>query len=73
MSGGTPSAPPRADARTPDPASPPVSLDPLLPPQMARRAEEVGVSKARMPLINLFVLAVLAGAFIALGAEFFTL
>jgi formate transporter FocA len=48
-------------------------LDPLLPPQMARRAEEVGIAKANGSWINTLVLSVLAGAFIALGAQFFTI
>lgn len=46
--------------------------DALLPPEMARRAEEVGVAKATMPLLRLATLGVLAGAFIALGATFST-
>jgi len=56
-------------------ADPPVltGLDPLLPPQMARRAEEIGVAKANGSWINTLVLSVLAGAFIALGAQFFTI
>jgi formate/nitrite transporter len=54
------------------PAPPAISLDPLLPAEMAARAETVGVAKARLPAVNLFALAVLAGAFIALGAAFFT-
>lgn len=49
------------------------SFDPLLPSQMARRAEETGVTKANGGWINMLVLSVLAGAFIALGAEFFTM
>jgi formate/nitrite transporter FocA (FNT family) len=49
-----------------------VSLDPLLPAEMALRAETVGAAKANLPLVNLAALAVLAGAFIALGAAFFT-
>ncbi len=49
-----------------DPA-PATGLDALLPPAMAARAETVGVAKARMPALTLFTLAVLAGAFIALG------
>ena len=44
------------------------NIDSLLPPEMALRAEKVGIAKARMPLSRLFALAVLAGAFIALGA-----
>jgi len=47
-------------------------LDPLLPREMALKAEEVGEAKARLPWLNLVALSVLAGAFIALGAAFFT-
>ncbi len=49
-----------------------VRIDALLPPEMARRAEYLGVSKAEAPVLRTFVLAVLAGAFIALGAIFAT-
>jgi len=48
------------------------SLDALLPPAMARRAEEIGVSKAAMDTGRLLALAILAGAFIAFGATFST-
>ena len=48
------------------------SLDALLPPEMARRAEEVGVRKVSLDAPTTFVLAVLAGAFIALGGVFAT-
>ena len=48
------------------------SVDALLPPAMAEKAEEVGVKKAAMDSVRLFALAVLAGAFIALGAVFST-
>ena len=51
---------------------PPEGLDALLPPEMARRAEEVGVKKASMDAVTILVLAVLAGAFIALGGVFAT-
>jgi len=44
-------------------------IDALLPPEMARRAEYIGVGKAEAPALRTFVLAVLAGAFIALGAS----
>ena len=47
-------------------------FDALLPAEMARRAEEVGVQKAAMHGATMFVLAVLAGAFIALGGVFAT-
>jgi formate/nitrite transporter len=47
-------------------------LDALLPPAMAHRAEEVGIQKAAMDGARLLALAVLAGAFIALGGVFST-
>jgi formate transporter len=47
---------------------PGVQLDALLPPEMAAKAEQVGVKKAHLPALSMFVLSVLAGAFIALGA-----
>ena len=47
-------------------------IDALLPAEMARRAEYVGVSKAEAPALKIFALAVLAGAFIAMGAVFAT-
>jgi formate/nitrite transporter len=50
----------------------PASLDALAPRDMARKAETVGITKALMPAGTVFVLAVLAGAFIALGAIFAT-
>ena len=48
-------------------------LDALLPPQMAEKAETVGVNKANLDLWTLLGLSVLAGAFIALGAVFATI
>jgi formate transporter len=47
-------------------------IDAFLPSEMAERAEQIGVKKASMPIGTLFVLAVLAGAFISLGAIFAT-
>ena len=47
-------------------------LDAMLPQEIARTAEEVGVRKANFDLLSLFTLAVLAGAFIAFGAIFST-
>lgn len=47
-------------------------VDAVLPPEMAQLAEEVGVRKASLPLAQMFTLAVLAGAFIALGGVFAT-
>ncbi len=47
-------------------------IDALLPAEMARRAEYIGVSKSEAPVLQTLVLAILAGAFIALGAIFAT-
>jgi len=49
-----------------------VSFDALLPAAMAAKAEDLGVKKAALPLANMFSLALLAGAFIAIGALFAT-
>jgi formate transporter len=46
--------------------------DAYQPRQIAQRVEEMGVAKARAKRLTLFVLAVLAGAFISLGALLFT-
>jgi formate/nitrite transporter len=48
------------------------TLDPLMPPEIAQVSEQVGVRKANMDVVSMAVLAGLAGAFIALGAAFFT-
>jgi formate transporter len=50
-----------------------IRLDAFPPPDMAERAEGVGVKKANLDFWSMFTLAVLAGAFIGLGAEFCTL
>ena len=50
----------------------PTGLDALPPAEVARKAESVGVTKAGMETFNVFVLSVLAGAFIAMGAIFAT-
>jgi len=50
-----------------------VRLDAWLPPEMAERAEAVGVKKVGLDFWSMFGLAILAGAFIGLGAEFCTL
>jgi formate/nitrite transporter len=49
-----------------------IRIDALLPQEMATRAEYLGVRKAEMPFFKMFMLAVLAGAFISLGAIFAT-
>jgi formate/nitrite transporter len=55
-----------------EPVFTPVGLDAVPPAEMARKAEQVGVSKAGLATANMFALGVLAGAFIALGAIFAT-
>lgn len=47
-------------------------IDALLPAEMAARAEYLGVRKAEMPALKMLMLAILAGAFISLGAIFAT-
>ncbi|OGO18221.1 MAG: formate transporter FocA [Chloroflexi bacterium RBG_16_48_8] len=49
-----------------------IRIDALLPAEMAKRAEYLGVRKAEAPILTTFTLAILAGAFIALGAIFAT-
>ena len=48
------------------------SIDALVPSEIARGAELVGAQKVRLDFWSLIVLAILAGAFIALGAMFAT-
>ncbi|NJN53346.1 MAG: formate transporter FocA [Anaerolineae bacterium] len=48
------------------------SFDSLLPPEMAQKAENAGVAKANLGKWRMLALAVLAGAFIGLGAMFAT-
>jgi formate/nitrite transporter len=47
-------------------------IDALLPVEIARKAERIGAQKVRVDGVTLFVLAMLGGAFIALGAMFAT-
>jgi formate transporter len=49
------------------------TFDELLPAEMASKAQVLGIKKANMDFISTFALAVLAGAFIALGCIFFTI
>ena len=50
----------------------PPRIDMLIPPEMAAKAEDAGVKKASMGWLNMLLLAILAGAFISLGAIFST-
>ena len=51
----------------------PSPQDAYPPAQVARLVEQVGVKKATMPAVQTLALGVLAGAFIAFGAMYFTL
>jgi len=51
---------------------PPASLDARLPDAIALAAEDLGVKKAHTDTATLFALAILAGAFVALGGLFAT-
>lgn len=50
-----------------------LNIDSYAPAEMAQRVESVGVKKANLDAATTFALAILAGAFIALGANFATL
>lgn len=56
--------------KAPPPQS--VSIDTILPSAMAQRAEAGGVARAAMDPLAVFILSILAGAFIAFGALFAT-
>lgn len=47
-------------------------MDALLPREIARKAEEIGAQKARLDVLSLIALSILAGVFIAMGAMFAT-
>jgi formate transporter len=49
------------------------TFDELLPAEMAAKAQSLGLKKANMDFLSTFALAIMAGAFIALGAIFFTI
>lgn len=49
-----------------------VSFDALLPAEMAVKAAETGIKKTGLDTLRMFLLAILAGAFIAMGAIFAT-
>jgi formate/nitrite transporter len=51
---------------------PSVSIDAYLPAAMASKAEDIGVKKANLDSLSMFALAILAGAFIGIGAIFAT-
>jgi formate transporter len=47
--------------------------DAFSPKEIAARVETVGMAKARLPLVPMLMLSVLAGAIIGLGALYFVL
>src|SRR5262245_55780443 len=49
-----------------------VTFDAIMPPSMAERAEKSGVNRAATDPLIVFVLSILAGAFVAFGAIFAT-
>jgi len=48
-------------------------FDELLPGEMASKAQSIGIKKANLDFLSTFALAIMAGAFIALGCIFFTI
>ncbi|PSU34019.1 formate/nitrite transporter family protein [Photobacterium lutimaris] len=48
-------------------------FDAFSPKQIAEKVDNIGVVKARLPLVSMVMLGVLAGAFIGLGGLYFTL
>ncbi|MBI2471414.1 MAG: formate/nitrite transporter family protein [Planctomycetes bacterium] len=61
-----------AENNAPKPAGP-VVADAYLPPQIAFRIDSVALVKARLSLSQTFMLSILAGVYLALGAQFATL
>ncbi|MEJ1994241.1 MAG: formate/nitrite transporter family protein [Limibacillus sp.] len=62
-----------ADQEKPITSVSPAPLDAYPPAQVAAMVEAVGVKKANAPLLQLILLGLLAGAFIAFGAMFYTM
>ncbi|MDF2152855.1 formate/nitrite transporter family protein [Vibrio sp. CAU 1672] len=48
-------------------------FDAFSPRQIAEKVDSIGVTKARLPLLSMVMLGVLAGAFIGLGGLYFTI
>ncbi|MEI8595544.1 formate/nitrite transporter family protein [Photobacterium sp. Hal280] len=48
-------------------------FDAFSPKQIAERVDSIGVIKARLPLLSMVMLGILAGAFIGLGALYFVI
>ena len=65
--------PERSEAMSESARSPVFGFDAYAPAEIARRVEDAGVAKARLPILPAAMLGVLAGAFIAIGCLYFTL
>jgi len=50
-----------------------INIDDFTPAEMAKKVEAASIRKANLNFMSLLALAVLAGAFISFGAEFYTL
>ncbi len=48
-------------------------FDAFSPKEISQRVEQIGIAKARLPLLSMSMLGILAGAFIGLGALYFVL
>ncbi|MCJ2376473.1 formate/nitrite transporter family protein [Vibrio sp. ZSDZ34] len=48
-------------------------FDAFSPRQIAEKVDTIGVTKARLPLLSMIMLGILAGAFIGLGGLYFTI
>jgi formate/nitrite transporter len=48
-------------------------FDVFSPREIAARVDSIGVAKARLPLLSMFMLSMMAGAFISLGAVYFVI
>ncbi|NOT38345.1 MAG: formate/nitrite transporter family protein [Saprospiraceae bacterium] len=48
-------------------------FDSYSPTEIAKKIEEIGVKKVRLPLLSMVMLGILAGAFISLGAMYYTM
>src|SRR5262249_61420606 len=69
-----PRAPPRQITEPPPTPPPPIFiLNPYTPAEIQEAVETVGVKKANMPLLPSFMLAVVAGGCIGLGAMYYTI
>lgn len=53
-------------------SDPIIRVDALMPPEIARKAEEIGYRKVHLDNLSVFALALLAGAFVSLGGIFST-